>query len=335
MAASADSLPTVVEAGAIVPYKLASQRRETDTLKAIPSIAPVALEDFPELRRLCARSGRAPSRRDEYRDVTRALLHAARLLWGERVIEPIRLGQKVHRRQVLVLAVALDQLLHPDKSRDPKHGSEQYTVVARRRAAHWFWAATFAGYAPRTEDDIGREADRLAGWARDIGPAPAVVEEARAPSKAKIAEIRFARRSSSHRMFTTLLARRNPRDLLTGERLEVESHFSVYLHTLIHGHHLFPRKWATAQGDEQLYRRVDSTVNIAAISDFTNTWIGGRAPEEYIERILSLGVREEEMRDILLEHLVDLDDLHSSRFEQFYERRLAALHDLAREVLTA
>ncbi len=309
---------------------LTSRARQIEKLKRMPNVAPVALQDFDELRQLCARGGRAPSRRDEYEDVGRALRHAARLLWGERVTEPIRLGQVAHRRQVLVLAVALDQLLHPDKSRAPKQGNERYTAIARRRAARWFWAATFSAHAPRTAHEVLREADRLAAWARGDGPPPVIVEEARAPDEADIAGIRFAPRSTAHRAFAALLARRNPRDLLTGERLEVESHFD----TAIHGHHLFPRKWAQEREDAALYRRVDSIPNIAAITGFTNAWIGGRAPEEYIDRILALGVPEPELRAILRDHLVDLDDLHSSRFEQFYERRVAQLQALAREVLS-
>src|SRR4051794_15799803 len=80
--------------------------------KRWPSVADVALYDFDELRRICTRAEADVSKRDEFADIGRALKHTARLLWGERITEPIRYGSVAHRRQVLVLVYAIDRLLH-------------------------------------------------------------------------------------------------------------------------------------------------------------------------------------------------------------------------------
>ena len=79
----------------------------------------------------------------------------------------------------------------------------------------------------------------------------------------------------------TVLARKNPRDLITSERLEIERHFNAS----IHGHHLFPRAWARRVGGDELYGQVDRVVNVAALTSYANAWIGGDAPEEYIDRL--------------------------------------------------
>lgn len=310
---------------------LTTKRKQRALAQSWPAVADVARHDFDELRVLCARPGVDISKRDEFEDVGRALKHTARLLWGERVPEPVRRGQIAHRRQILVMAVALDRLLHPDKSKLPKSGSERYTVVARRRVARWFWAATFTGYAPRDDTAVRYEADTLVRWACAQGDPPDVVSRARPLSDDQIAAIRFAPQSWRHRAVVAVLARRNPRDFLTGERLEVERHFGA----AIHGHHIFPRKWAREQADVELYGRVDSIVNIAAITGYTNAWIGGRAPDDYIDRILALGTEESQLREILEEHFIRLEDLQPDRWPDFYTSRLSAITDAVAELLTS
>lgn len=308
---------------------LTTRRKQRAAAQSWPAVANVARNRFDDLRRLCDRPG-SYSKRDEFGDVGRALKYTARLLWGERVTEPLRRGQVCHDRQILVLAVALDRLLHPDKSKMPRSGSEQYTDSARRRVARWFWAATFAGYGPRDDAAVKREAEDLVAWARGQGSAPNVVADVRTPAEEQIAAIPFDPGSWRHRAVVAVLARRNPRDLLTGERLEVERHFDA----AIHGHHLCPRKWARAQGDDRLYERADSIVNVAAITGYTNAWIGGRSPEDYINRIRGLGMPEPQLRAILDDHLVKLEHLDGSRWDDFYSYRLTALTEAVADVLT-
>lgn len=90
-----------------------------------------------------------------------------------------------------------------------------------------------------------------------------------------------------------------------------------------------------SSANAELYGSVDSIVNIAAISGYTNAWIGGRAPNDYIDRILALGTDESQLRRILEEHFVRLEDLHPDRWQDFYTFRLSAITDAVAECLTS
>lgn len=147
-----------------------------------PTVA-VLIDKLDPLLKVCARDRAAVHRRDEVEDLAAALRNTTRLLWGEGVSEPVRLGQATHVRQVQTLCVVVDRLLHPDKSKPPRTGSEEYNDVARRRLARWFWATTFKGYNA-DDEELYEEALALLAWAKRDGPEPPAVAAVEVPDKA-------------------------------------------------------------------------------------------------------------------------------------------------------
>ena len=110
-----------------------------------------------------------------------------------------------------------------------------------------------------------------------------------------------------------LLARRDPCDPLTGQRISVER----VTGTRIQGDHVFPQKWLGWEQQEEPQKR-DSIVNIAAVTQYTNVWKGKRPPAEYVRQIVALGVPEQRLRHVFTDHLVDLDDLLANDWAGFY-----------------
>lgn len=294
-----------------------------------PTVAP-ALPHLKELNELLARDRPYVRHIARWEDVGRALIHAARLLWGESVREPLRPASPAHTRQIMVLAIVLDRLLHQEKTKKPKSGSAQYHDVARRRLAQWFWCATFANYGPKTTGALYDEAMSVLAWvaSRDSEP-PAVVRRATPPSMDEVRAIRHGRGAWRYNAVLALLAREDPRDLLTGERLEVEERFK----TRIQGHHLFPIAWANQQGDSVL-ERIHGIANIAPLTAYTNVWIGKRAPEDYLGRIEALGTPRKRIEELLRSHHIEPGLFRSERFFDFYEHRLTAIHRLVSSALT-
>src|SRR5205085_2085094 len=102
--------------------------------------------------------------------------------------------------------------------------------------------------------------------------------------------------------------------------------------TRIEGHHLFPTNWAQKHAPS-LLGDIDRVANIAVLTAYTNGWIKDKAPEEYTDRLVSLGMARSRLDLILKDHLVDPDNFRSDSWTNFYEDRRANIHDLVAEVL--
>ena len=147
------------------------------------------------------------------------------------------------------------------------------------------------------------------------------MRQARAPDREWLTNVRFNAGSWRHRAVLAALGQLHPRDLLTGERIEVEQHFAT---GAIHGHHLFPRRWAISHygsAEHPAYMLVDSIGNIAAVTGYTNGWIGGRAPSHYLADIRDR-IGQDRARELLEEHLADYDRLLADDFDAFFADRL-------------
>jgi len=280
------------------------------------------LEELVELER---RVDDTRAKRVVYSDIATILGQVERLLLGEYVARPIR-STTMHVRQLQVMALAVGALLQPDKRWAPASGSERYNDSARQRIAQWFWASTFG--PPQTGyGAVQTEATALASWSEGKGQAPETVRRAQIPSAEWLEDVAY-QDGWRYRAVLALLARNNPRDLLTGQRIDVERAAGAG----IHGHHLFPRRWAERHAPD-IAAHVNSVVNIAAITSYTNLWIRDQAPEKYTARIEELGVSRQRLAELLADHYVVLDHLHSARWEAFYARRARAIHALIKTVV--
>jgi len=284
----------------------------------LPTAQPL-LEHLDELRAYIGGRNGWRRQRDRREDFGRALRRAGALLWGERVVRPIRAGT-VHEAQMIVLAATVDRLIHPDKRLEPRTGSPNYNDRARRRLTAWYWSTTFSGRVPASREARAEAIEQLVEWCGGRGLPPAA---ASAPDVEWIAGVFYGRRSWRYEAILALMGRRAPRDLLTGERLEVEQFFGKRLQ----GHHLFPRQWCAEHPAVVPPERVDSVVNIAPLTAYTNGWIQGRAPAQYLDTIRSV-IGERALSDLLQGHLVTPDLLRDHDFEAFYSDRLTRIHKL-------
>jgi hypothetical protein len=96
------------------------------------------------------------------------------------------------------------------------------------------------GYRP-SEGDVRGEVHRLVDWASGGSVPPEAVATLVVPGRDEIVATHYRQRWRVKR-FLTFMSRRDLRDLLTGERLEVERHFGARLEV----HHLYPSNWLAA-----------------------------------------------------------------------------------------
>jgi hypothetical protein len=152
-------------------------------------------------------------RRTAYEDLGDMLRHAERLLLGEFVDLPIHRAD-LHARQIQVITLAISDLLHPDKMREPRKASHAYNDLARRRLATWFWAATFTPELRLTGSHVEDEARALAKWVRSTDPVngaslPEVVAKLQVPPVTWLHDVSYSHRDWKYRAVLALLAREN------------------------------------------------------------------------------------------------------------------------------
>lgn len=106
----------------------------------------------------------------------------------------------------------------------------------------------------------------------------------------------------------------------TGTPLVLNTHVSAGIDI----HHIFPRAWCAKNGIDA--GRMDCIVNKTAISSATNQSIGGRAPSDYLGRIMDgNGPPPDKLDTYLQSHHIVTEHLIHDDFESFFAARKAAL----------
>ncbi len=197
---------------------------------------------------------------------------------------------------------------------------------ARERLAQWYWCGVLGElYGGSTETRFARDLPEVVNWIRGGESEPITVYDAEfAP--ARLLTLR-TRNSAAYKGVYALLLRASARDWLTGEESSIQSYFDESIDI----HHIFPQKWCGNHGIEPA--RCDSIINKTPLTSHTNRSIGGRAPGEYLERIVSRGVPREALDDNLRSHFVGPKHVWSDDFEAFFDARRAALLDNITKVM--
>ena len=231
---------------------------------------------------------------------------AERLLLGEFIDAPIHRPDR-HAAHLAVMVLALSGMLHPDKTRLPQRASRVYNDVARRRLAAWFWSATFAEKERPSQEWVAAQAEALLAWVRtpsssSIDARPPLVTSLKVPAADWLDTISYRKRSDwRYKAVFAWLARRDPRDPLTGQRISIER---VTGGQGIQHDHVFAQKWR-AWPDAVSTDERNNVVNIMPITQHTNGSKLNTAPSEYVSRLLTLGMSEQRLREIYVDHLIE------------------------------
>ena len=196
----------------------------------------------------------------------------------------------------------------------------------REKLARWYWCGVLGElYGSSVETRFARDLPEVLSWIRDGGPEPSTIYDAEfAP--ARLLTLR-TRNSAAYKGVYALLLREGARDWITGELSSIQSYFDESIDI----HHVFPQRWCREQGIEPT--RCDSIVNKTPLTARTNRRIGGDAPGEYLERIVSAGVPRDVLDGYLQSHLIDPDHVWSDDFHEYFSARSSALLDQIRTVM--
>ncbi len=176
----------------------------------------------------------------------------------------------------------------------------------------WFWSTALTGYyegwnARKMTADLAairRFADN--GSTLDV-----VVP---APSIGLWAAQQYRRDTARTKALALMLAAAGPRDLRTGQRIDVGR--ALALENDLQFHHVFPKNWLIAQGTPA--EEANLLANIAMLTAISNQMIGDQAPSAYLE--FELGFCEERELLARLDSLMILPQAYQAAKTDDYAR---------------
>lgn len=198
-------------------------------------------------------------------------------------------------------------------------GDKADNDATRSKLAQWFWCGVFGElYGSAVESRFAKDLPEVLAWLETDGKEPDTVQVAHF-SPNRLHSLR-TRNSAAYKGIYALLIKDGGLDFRTGEGINAQ----MYFDDAIDIHHIFPRNFCDRIGIEQSL--CDCVINKTALSSRTNRIIGGSAPSEYINKIKSQFVADDDrMRKILESHVIDPDTLENDDFQAFFKARKEAL----------
>lgn len=230
---------------------------------------------------------------------------AARFLHGLGVNEPIDIAHPV---QLVTLAAIISVIgLLNDYSRS--------------KLERWWWSGCFSEKYSTWQNTISaRDMLEIPAWIFS-GDVPSLIESASFDGKRLLSVTK--RHGTVFKALNALLRKHGAIDFSTGEELSSVKAFS----DAIESHHVFPEAWCKKQCIEADH--YNCLVNRTPLRDRTNRFIGGRAPSEYLSKLIrEQGISKARLDEILRSHLIEPETLWRDDFETFFVLRHRALLDL-------
>lgn len=219
-----------------------------------------------------------------------------------------------HSHQVVPLSYFFSNVPYPNR--------EQRKILHK-----WFWATSFSRrYAGATDTRVNEDIEFFTKVLKD--DYSDIDKYEHAASEEMLLNIEFSKNSPITRAFLLLLAQKEPRDLLYGNKVDVDRALSRY--NLKEYHHIFPVDHLKQTGHS---KNVSSICNFCFLPSNINKKVSNRAPSDYLfGHTLSKGlfdVQRSEYLDpsirtaVFESNLLPLDEsiYVENRFQDFLKER--------------
>jgi hypothetical protein len=191
----------------------------------------------------------------------------------------------------------------------------------RSKLECWWWSGIFSEmYSNSYSTMPPRDMLEVPKWLFG-GDLPTTVKSASFSSQRLMSLIK--RHGVIFKGLNALLRKNNAIDFVSGESL---SDITVF-DGIVESHHIFPEAWCKQHGIKA--NQFNCLVNRTLLKNTTNRFIGGKAPSEYLSRIVKQqGISKKRINEILRSHLIEPDTLWDDDFNEFFHLRARALLDL-------
>ncbi len=281
----------------------------TDLLQVITLLATLERKKkTPEAPVSCKRADVLKLTLGEYKrwadPATEGFVKAAKFLFQQKIFSDRDLP---YSTQIIPLA-AIFTVLETKAEND----------AVKEKLIRWYWCGVFGElYGGAVETRSAKDLVEVLQWI-DGGEKPATVNDC------NFVPTRFytlrTRRSAAYKGLYALLIRDGGLDFRTGESIDVQMYFDDNIDI----HHIFPRDYCIKNSIESKY--YDSIVNKTPISAKTNRIIGGKAPSDYLNKLMKdTGITKERIDEILKSHVVYINSIKQDNFHDFFNKRKEAL----------
>jgi hypothetical protein len=217
-----------------------------------------------------------------------------------------------YANQVVVLAEIFRVIGNPSAG--------QYAAIKR-----WFWRTTITGYFSGW--NTGQMASDQAAVSDFVaGDMDAIDKDLLQPPQEIWTTRQFRANNASAKMFGLMISQKGPRDLVTGQKVALET--ALAWENSREYHHFFPQAFLKANKTNT--RHINCIANFVLLTSSSNKQISGSAPSEYLKRCQDhFG---DEFMNVLEANLISEDAydaaLHDD-FEEFLKLRAHTLHQHA------
>jgi hypothetical protein len=205
-------------------------------------------------------------------------------------------------------------------------GDAVYESTVKNKIAKWYWCGVFGEmYGGANETRYALDVTGLIAWIKEGGAEPDTVTRAYFnPTRLLSLQTRL---SAAYKGVMALLLKTGCMDFISGRPID----FTSFIDEAIDIHHIFPRAYA-----EKHYKREkwNSIVNKTPLFARTNRILGGHAPSVYLNRIeRDDKVYTDDLNTYISSHLINVDQLRSDSFDDYFAERAKALLDLISDAM--
>lgn len=239
-------------------------------------------------------------------DLTEGFIQAASFLKEQRIFSSRDLP---YTTQLIPLSVLFAIL---------KSKAQDSTV--KSKISRWYWCGVFGEmYGGANETRYANDVVGVMDWIA-CGAEPDTIERAYfQPTRLLSLQTRL---SAAYKGVMALILKAGAVDFISGRAMD----FTVFLDESVDIHHIFPRAYC-----ENKYSRDkwNSIVNKTPLSARTNRTIGGSAPSKYMKQIENDDhVNATDLDSYAATHLIDISDLRSDSFDEYFIKRSKAILSL-------
>lgn len=195
----------------------------------------------------------------------------------------------------------------------------------KSKISRWFWCGVFGEmYGGANETRYANDVTGLMDWV-DGGVEPDTVSRAYfQPTRLLSLQTRL---SAAYKGVMALILKAGAVDFISG----TDMGFTNFTEQAVDIHHIFPRAYCDGKYKREQW---NSIVNKTPLSARTNRTVGGNAPSRYLNKIESEDhVTRTDLDAFIRTHLIDVADLRSDNFTDYFVKRAKALLDLISDAM--
>ncbi|MBQ4133247.1 MAG: DUF262 domain-containing protein [Desulfovibrionaceae bacterium] len=191
----------------------------------------------------------------------------------------------------------------------------------KQKISRWYWCGVLGElYGSANETRYALDIQNFMQWL-DGGKEPVTIRDANF-NPTRLLSLQ-TRNSAAYKGVMGLTMNADCKDFISGDTVQQTNYFDDKIDI----HHIFPSNYCKQKNiPENLW---NSVVNKTPLSARTNRILGGKAPSNYLDRLVSTHCVEEAALDAhLRSHLIDPASLKANAFEDFIVNRAKTLLDL-------